>query len=194
MKGKTTGRAGGETADVNDRHSLNHRLGWTSGRLHRGGPAPAAGSGGNTGSAPAVDDAAGPGQIQILAVQGELDLVTADSLYVRAWAAIHRHARWLLLDLTGVSFCDARGLGALVRIANDADAAGCRYGLIAPQPNVAAILRITGLDNRLPVFAAMDEIRTGRDQEHFAGNPPLEVDDVVLPGSRTNPRRDSDRR
>jgi anti-sigma B factor antagonist len=141
-----------------------------------------------------VDDAPGPGQIQILAVQGELDLVTADSLYVRAWAAIHRHARLLLLDLTGVSFCDARGLGALVRIANDADAAGCRYGLIAPQPNVAAILRITGLDNRLPVFAAMDEIRTGRDREHFAGNPPLEVDDVVLPGSRTQPRRDSDRR
>ena len=194
MNGKTTGRAGGETADVNDRHSLSHRLGWTGGRLHPGGPAPAAGSRGNTGSAPAVDDAPGPGQIQILAVQGELDLATADSLYVRAWAAIHRHARLLLLDLAGVSFCDARGLGALVRIANDADAAGCRYGLIAPRPNVAAILQITGLDSRLPVFAAMDQIHTGRDQEHFAGNPPLEVDDVVLPGSRTQPRRDSDRR
>jgi anti-anti-sigma factor len=139
MKGKTTGRAGSETADVNDRPSLGHRLGWASGRLHPGGPAPAAGIRGNTGSAPAVNGAAAPGQIQILAVQGELDLVTADSLYVRAWAAIHRHARLLLLDLTGVSFCDARGLGALVRIANDADAAGCRYGLIAPRPRFCGL-------------------------------------------------------
>ena len=49
MNGKTTGRAGGETADVNDRHSLSHRLVWTSGRLHPGGPAPAAGIRGNTG-------------------------------------------------------------------------------------------------------------------------------------------------
>jgi anti-sigma B factor antagonist len=141
-----------------------------------------------------VDGVTGPGPIQILAVQGELDLVTADSLYMRAWAAIHRPVRLLLLDLTGVSFCDAQGLGALVRIANDADAAGCRYGLIAPRPNVAAVLRITGLDNRLPVVAAMDQICTGRDQEHFAGNPPLEVDRVILPGSRSKPRRDSDRR
>jgi len=193
MKGKTAGQAGIQTADVNDRPSLGHRLGWPGCRLRPASLAPA-GDRGNTGLAPAMDGAAGPGQIQILAVQGELDLVTADSLYVRAWAAIHRPARLLLLDLAGVSFCDARGLSALVRIANDADAAGCGYGLIAPGPNVMAVLRITGLDNRLPVFATMDQICTGRDQEHFAGNPSLEVHDVVRPGSRTQSRRGSDRR
>jgi hypothetical protein len=36
MKGEATGQAGSETADVNDRHILSHRLGWTSGRLHPG--------------------------------------------------------------------------------------------------------------------------------------------------------------
>jgi anti-anti-sigma factor len=60
-----------------------------------------------------------------------------------------------LLDLTGLSFCDARGLGALVRIANNADAAGCRYALIAPQPPVVKLLRIGGLSSRLPVFASI---------------------------------------
>jgi len=191
MKDKPTSRAGIQ-ADVNDRHGLSHWLGCAG--VLPASEGPAAGGRANTGLVPAMDSAASPGPIQILAVHGELDLVTADSLYVRAWAAIHGHTRLLLLDLTGVSFCDARGLGALVRIANDADAAGCRYGLITPRPNVAAILRITGLDNRLPVFAAIDEICTGRDQDHFAGNPPLEVDDVVLPGSRAEPWRDTDRR
>ena len=74
----------------------------------------------------------GGGQIQVVQVRRELDLALADSLAVRGYAAIGRQARVLLLDLAGVSFCDACGLSALVRIANHADRAGCRYGLIAP--------------------------------------------------------------
>jgi anti-anti-sigma factor len=61
--------------------------------------------------------AGGGGQIQVVQVRGELDLATADSLAARGYAAIGRQARVLLLDLAGVSFCDARGLSALVRIA-----------------------------------------------------------------------------
>jgi len=51
--------------------------------------------------------AAGPGQIHIVTVQRDLDLATADSLYVRAQAVISRHPRLLLLDLTAVPFYDA---------------------------------------------------------------------------------------
>jgi anti-sigma B factor antagonist len=103
---------------------------------------------------------AGPGhRTEILSVRGELDLATAGSLYRRGHAAIGRHTRLLLLDLTGLFFCDASGLTAFVRIANEADAAGCRYGLIAPQPPVAKMLRITGLHQRLHVYATIDQAR-----------------------------------
>jgi anti-anti-sigma factor len=61
--------------------------------------------------------AGGGGQIQVVQVRGELDLATAGSLAARGYAAIGRQARVLLLDLAGVSFCDVRGLSALVRIA-----------------------------------------------------------------------------
>jgi anti-sigma B factor antagonist len=98
-------------------------------------------------------------QTQILSVRGELDLATADGLYRRGSAAIGCRARLLLLDLAGLSFCDACGLSAFVRIANEAEAAGCRYGLVAPQPLVVKMLRITGLNARLPVFATMEEAR-----------------------------------
>ena len=77
----------------------------------------------------------------------------------QGYAAIARSARLLLLDLTGLSFCDARGLGAFVRIANFADAAGCRFGLIAPRPLVATILQVSGLNSRMPVFATIDDAR-----------------------------------
>jgi anti-anti-sigma factor len=103
---------------------------------------------------------AGPDdRTQILRVRGELDLATAGSLYRRGRTAIGRHPWLLLLDLTGLSFCDASGLSAFVRIANEAEAAGCGYGLIAPQPLVAKMLRITGLHQRLQVFATNDEAR-----------------------------------
>jgi anti-sigma B factor antagonist len=96
---------------------------------------------------------------EILAVSGELDLATANTLYRRGQAAIGRHPQLLLLDLTSLSFCDACGLTAFVRIANEAEAAGCHYGLVAPQPLVAKMLRITGLSERLPVFATIDQAR-----------------------------------
>ena len=88
----------------------------------------------------------------------ELDLLTCEGVFADGCAAIARSARLLLLDLTGLSFCDARGLSAFVRIANHADAAGCGYfGLIAPRPPVAKVLRISGLDSRMPVFATIDD-------------------------------------
>ena len=95
--------------------------------------------------------------IEIVSMPAELDLTTSEGVVEQGCAAIARLARLLLLDLAGLSFCDARGLSAFVRIANRADAAGCGFGLIAPRPPVAKILRISGLDSRMPVFATIDD-------------------------------------
>ena len=101
----------------------------------------------------ATQAAAGSGAaIAVVRAPAELDLATADGLAAEG-CAIAGHAGVLLLDLTSLSFCDARGLSAFVRIANQADRAGCRLALIAPQPPVAKVLRICRLDQRLPVFA-----------------------------------------
>ena len=97
------------------------------------------------------------GGIEIVRMPAELDLITSEGVAALGCAAIARLARLVLLDLTGLSFCDARGLSAFVKIANQADAAGCGFGLIAPRPQVAKILRISGLDRRMPVFATVDD-------------------------------------
>ena len=104
-----------------------------------------------------ADRAAG---VHILRVQGELDLATADALYQRCRAAIARHARLLLLDLRGLSFCDVRGLSVF----------GCGWrmtpmqrgavtGSIVPQPTRGEIVRINGLGTRLPGFATIEQAR-----------------------------------
>jgi anti-anti-sigma factor len=99
--------------------------------------------------------------IAFLRAPEELDMATADALAEQG-CAIAVHARLLLLDLTSLSFCDARGLSAFVRIANQADKAGCRLALIAPRPQVAKVLRVCRLDQRLPVFATTDHALAGR--------------------------------
>jgi len=54
----------------------------------------------------------GGGKVQVVQVRGELDLALAGSLAARGYAAIGGQARVLLLDVAGVSFCDACGLSA----------------------------------------------------------------------------------
>jgi len=61
----------------------------------------------------------------MLGMPAELDVATGDGLVEQGYAAIDHSAHLLLLDLTGLSFCDARGLSAFVQIANHADAAEC---------------------------------------------------------------------
>lgn len=87
-------------------------------------------------------------------IRGEIDLVTAERLHRLVRAAIGGGGRThVLLDLGGVTFCDAQGLSALVRIANDAQATGGELTLTRIPPATARLLRLTGLDRRFPVFA-----------------------------------------
>ena len=82
---------------------------------------------------------------------GELDYASADHAcdYVRA--VIDAHGGQVLLDVAGLSFCDACGLGALARMSRHAGQAGSSLHLLAPPPLLFKIIRITGLEDTLPV-------------------------------------------
>ncbi len=54
----------------------------------------------------------------------------------------------MIVDLTALAFCDARGLVALVRMAGYAEHRGCSFRLASPSPLLVKITRITGLDRR----------------------------------------------
>ena len=85
---------------------------------------------------------------------GELDAASADQTYEYVRAAIDAHGGQVLLDVAGLSFCDARGLGALARMCRHAGQAGCLLHLVGPPPRLMKIIRITGLEDKLPVRRA----------------------------------------
>jgi anti-anti-sigma factor len=80
------------------------------------------------------------GQRTLITVRGELDLATAPALE-RVLAAQTRHKRPLVLDLRGLSFIDASGLGVLLRA--DADARHHHTGLnLIPGNAVTRLLEL----------------------------------------------------
>jgi anti-anti-sigma factor len=90
---------------------------------------------------------------------GELDIVSAEAAVSYVRDVIDRCGRPVVVDLTALAFCDARGLGALLRMASYAERAGCEFRLASPSPSVVKIMRITGLDRR---FLASETPLPGR--------------------------------
>jgi anti-sigma B factor antagonist len=82
-------------------------------------------------------------------IGGELDIATAETALSYVTDIIDHHHRPVIVNLTGLRFCDARGLSALLRMANHAEHAGCPFMLASPSPPLIKLMRITGLDRRL---------------------------------------------
>ena len=86
---------------------------------------------------------------QIVSVTGELDIATAEKAYSYISEVIDGLAP-VTVDLSGLTFCDASGLGALARVARHAREAGRQLMLTSVRPSLLKIMRITGLDRLFP--------------------------------------------
>lgn len=84
----------------------------------------------------------------VVEVGGELDIATAEVAVTYVTHVIDNHRGPVIADLAAVAFCDASGLGALVRMARYVEHAGCSFRLASPSPSLVKIMRITRLDRR----------------------------------------------
>ncbi|MET0930800.1 MAG: STAS domain-containing protein [Aeromicrobium sp.] len=81
----------------------------------------------------------------VLSVAGEIDMHTADALRDRI-VDLDVSRGTLVLDLAGVGFVDSSGLGALLGIKKQQDAAGGRLVLSRLSPAVTRLIEITKMD------------------------------------------------
>ncbi|MFE9493396.1 STAS domain-containing protein [Streptomyces collinus] len=86
------------------------------------------------------------GGTAVVGVFGELDQFTGPELCPVLAECLDQRPVRLLLDLSGVSFCDAAGLTALVAARGGALQAGAEFALTGVQPVLLRVLAITGLD------------------------------------------------
>lgn len=79
-------------------------------------------------------------------VAGDVDIATVDSALAPAREHLAAGTEVLAIDLGAVTFIDSSGLGALVKIRNDAAAQDSRVVLVNLSAPVRRLFEISGLD------------------------------------------------
>lgn len=86
---------------------------------------------------------------------GEIDLATSPTLREVMVEAVESQ-RHLIVDLSAVSFLDSTGLSVLLRTNQRIAATHKSMSLVGPTGIVAKVLRITGVDQAIPVHPNLD--------------------------------------
>jgi anti-sigma B factor antagonist len=88
----------------------------------------------------------------VVTVSGDLDIACVPVLREQLLELLGPHASRLVIELSGVTFCDASGLDVLVGVERRARLLDGVLRLAAPASPVTAVLRLTGLDRHFQVF------------------------------------------
>lgn len=93
----------------------------------------------------------------MVATTGEIDLHTAPRLQADLAELIQDGSARLIVDLSGVEFCDSTGVNVLLAAMRRAHEQGGSLSLVSPQAAVRKVLGITGLDSVFPVRESVEE-------------------------------------
>jgi len=92
----------------------------------------------------------------VLALAGEIDLYTAPRLQTELTAALAAaESGQIVVDMSGVEFCDSTGMNVLLAAHRQATEKGGDLTLAAPRAPVRKILEVTGLQS---VFTIHDDL------------------------------------
>ncbi|MEV6804655.1 STAS domain-containing protein [Streptomyces sp. NPDC051132] len=103
-----------------------------------------------------------PGPAAVATVTGEIDLHTAPGLRTRALELIDQGHHHLILDLSGVGFCDSAGLSALIGIWHGTQETGGSLALAAVPDRLMRMLTLTGVDSLLPHYPSTADALNAR--------------------------------
>jgi anti-sigma B factor antagonist len=109
----------------------------------------------NAKSALTVDEIGESAGATVLAVVGELDLATIGVLKNTVGVRLDSESS-VVLDLSGLEFCDSTGLGAFVALHRQATTSGARFALARPNKRIADLFSLSGIDQVVPVFTTLD--------------------------------------
>jgi serine/threonine-protein kinase RsbW len=95
--------------------------------------------------------------VTLLPLHGRIDAVTSPQMSAEIRARIDAGTRYLLLDLSDVSFMSSSGLRTLLVIRKNLMTLGGELRLAALQPQVMEIFDITGFAQVFAIHTSLDE-------------------------------------
>jgi anti-sigma B factor antagonist len=103
-----------------------------------------------------VSTAGEAGEVGVVRLSGELDLATSDTLRQSLDALRDEGRGNVVLDLSGVTFCDSTGLGTVATHARWVMDIGCALVVCGLRPDVEAVFAISGLSAVLPTANSLE--------------------------------------
>jgi anti-sigma B factor antagonist len=94
---------------------------------------------------------------RILVLAGEIDLSVGDTLRAQVLDLLQVGGVPLLIDMTGVRFCDSTGLNVAVDAKRQADSCGCALVFFGLSERVEKVFRVTGLDRLIATYPTLPE-------------------------------------
>ncbi|MEU8118338.1 STAS domain-containing protein [Spirillospora sp. NPDC049024] len=95
----------------------------------------------------------------VIAITGDLDISSVPALRGRLDVALRDAGAHVVIDLSGVTFCDASGLALLTGARRSAEPAGTAIVLAGPRPHMVRLLRVSGLSRVFAVHPSVDAAR-----------------------------------
>ena len=99
--------------------------------------------------------------LNILALDGEIDLHLSPEVAASLRAIIIERPSRVIVDLGRVTFVDSSGLAVLIDGMRDTEKYGGEFSLAAMPESVRQIFELAGLDQIFTVFPDMDRARAG---------------------------------
>lgn len=97
------------------------------------------------------------GGIVVIRSEGRLNMASAPQLRAVVSERASAGQSQILIDLSGITFIDSSGLGALIGGLKTARQAGGDLRIAAPTEQVATVLGLTNLDRVLRPFATVED-------------------------------------
>jgi anti-sigma B factor antagonist len=97
------------------------------------------------------------GDLTVFTLAGEVDADNVGQVREAFDAAVRSHGPRLVVDLSGLTFIDTTGLGALVRLRAVLNAREGSLSLVAPDGQVLRRLRRTNLAPLFPIYDSLSQ-------------------------------------
>jgi anti-sigma B factor antagonist len=103
-----------------------------------------------------------PDDSVVVTVRGNLDIDSATVFSTTLRQVLDRPHPRIVVDLSGVEFCDSTGLSAFVVGHNHANRSGGWVRLAAPSEWMSRLIETVGLSGRIPVYPSVAEALAAR--------------------------------
>ena len=98
-------------------------------------------------------------EVTVYQLKGKLSLETVAAFLPKIR---EENAQRVVLDMSGVTFLDSAGVGALVSLFVSRKNQGKSFALAALAPQATAVVTVAGLQKLLPIVKSVGEARAGK--------------------------------